>query len=822
MSHRSPAVAVGAAAALLITAGSASAAPAPTAKLTTAKQSELIGARKAHAIIAAPAKSVATVSLLGSDGRRLSAVRELTFRHAKTARIDLKLNRKGLERVDDCVARKLELRVTLRRGKHVTTLRDRRVVDLDGKLCSAPTTATAKSRPATPPATHGGPPAFTPPAGGDTPAAPPAEEHRKDQSLFQVGTSVVDISPTKPMVVGGYGSNYLVTNGVRDPLQVRAFFVGRGDQAVTFVSVDAQGWFAGYQSPNIGDGADDARREAAAVLAERGYKVNSANVVVSATHDHAAPTIMGIWGHTDPEYLHQIKEATVQAVREAESSAREAELWTATGNIKGLLSEVQGTDQMAGFNVDDSLPILWAREPGTGATLGMYADVPVHVDQYNPINASDHKFSADYPGYVRDRLAKTLGGTSVIAAGTLGRQEAIGASSEYAEVEKQGDFITNAMMRALRNAHRITDTTLGAARQDFATPAENAGLMMAMSCNHPGGPLGCQGGSEPVANNGAGTWLWTAGQMFTVNRSMDAPWFLSSPNRIGTSSTVARIGDQVFATAPGEAFPEVTSAIQRTFAGASGIDGVHVIDHAGDQLGYYWDQRAGVYPSDQLAQSDFAKFNVGSKLAQDNVNAARAAGEALGLAATPQDAFAEINDANAFAKPHVQFYAKRESDARTVSFYSSAKKAQRKNVASTAFGSAAGTMDSQIAWDFGDGTTATLAPSTRFDHTFPGPGTYEVKASIVDNLGATYSWTQTVVVDAPLSASIDRLSRGDHVVLTAGAEGGDGSHVMAAHWSFSDGTTAEGTTVTHAWSGQATLAIVDGAGNTATTTVDLG
>ena len=56
-----------------------------------------------------------------------------------------------------------------------------------------------------------------------------------------------------------------MTGGVHDPLQVRAFFVGHGKQAVTFVSVDAQGWFASYQAPNIGDGADDARRDAAAI-----------------------------------------------------------------------------------------------------------------------------------------------------------------------------------------------------------------------------------------------------------------------------------------------------------------------------------------------------------------------------------------------------------------------------------------------------------------------------------------------------------------------------------------------------------------------------
>ena len=254
---------------------------------------------------------------------------------------------------------------------------------------------------------------------------------------------------------------------------------------------DSQGWFAAYQPPNAGDGADDARRDAAADLAALGYDVTPADIVESATHDHAAPTLMGIWGHTDPGYLHEVKQAAVQAVLEAQSHARPAELWSATGTIRGLLSQVQGADKMAGFAVDDQLPILWARDPDTGATIGMYADVPVHVDQYDPTEADNNQWSADYPGYARTRLAQLFGGTEVLAQGTLGRQESIGADPSYNEVVKQGTFVTNAIVGALADAHRITDTTLEADNASFTTAAQNQGLLAAMSCNHAGGPLGC-------------------------------------------------------------------------------------------------------------------------------------------------------------------------------------------------------------------------------------------------------------------------------------------------------------------------------------------
>ncbi len=654
--------------------------------------------------------------------------------------------------------------------------------------------------------------------------APQAEQPQPDAGLFQVGTSVVDISPEKPMADGGYGSNYIVTGGVHDPLQVRAFFVGHGKQAVVFVTVDSQGWFAAYQSPNVGDGGDDARADAAAALAARGYDVTASNIVLSTTHDHAAPTLMGLWGHTDPAYLHQVKEAAVKAVIEAASNTRQAELWSATGTIRGLVSQLQGTDQTAGFSVDDQLPILWARQPGTGATISMYADVPIHADQYDPTASGNNQWSADYPGWVRERLAQLFGGTEVVAVGTLGRQESIGSDPHYAEVVEQGRFVTNAIVRALTHAHPITDTTLGADNVPFTTEATNMGLLAAMSCNHPDGPLGCPGPlSEPASNNGEGTWNWEAvGGIFTINRSLNAPYFNAAAGTVGSSTTVARVGDQVYATVPGEGFPEVTEAIERSFAGSRGIQAAHVIDEGSDTLGYFGDYAA--YPPEQM-QGDLTTNNVGPNVAQDNMSAVVQAGDSLGLSPSPEQVTADITNPQAFSEPGVQFYPDQvETADPMVSFYGSAHAANSaSHSASTTIGSSAGTQgDGSISWNFGDGTTEVQPDEARFTHTFPGPGLYQVTTSVTDNLGKTYSWIQPVQIDWPLSAAVvQKPESGNTSVVTAVAEGGAGN-VVAAQWTFSDGTTADGPTITlphkHL---DGSVTITDGAGNTATTSVHL-
>src|SRR4051794_1333626 len=52
--------------------------------------------------------------------------------------------------------------------------------------------------------------------------------HASGLPLFDVGTSVVDITPTTPQYLGGYDHMDTPTAVAHDPLQVRAFFAGHG------------------------------------------------------------------------------------------------------------------------------------------------------------------------------------------------------------------------------------------------------------------------------------------------------------------------------------------------------------------------------------------------------------------------------------------------------------------------------------------------------------------------------------------------------------------------------------------------------------------
>ncbi len=248
----------------------------------------------------------------------------------------------------------------------------------------------------------------------------------------------------------------------------------------------------------------------------------------------------------------------------------------------------------------------------------------------------------------------------MIAVATLGRQETIGNEPHYNEVEKQGTFVTNAITTALTHAHPITDTTLAADNEQFTTKASNTGLMLAMSCNHPGGPLGCPGGAAQGQHKG--TWYWELGELFTINRSVEAPYFTAGEDTVGSSTTVARIGNQVYATVPGEGFAEVTEALERIFKASPGIEGEHVIDEGSDTFGYFGDYAA--YPAGQM-EGDLKTFNIGPNVGQDTVDAAVQAGESLGLDPAAETVTADLINPQKRGRARAPVLPRQRGDRRT-------------------------------------------------------------------------------------------------------------------------------------------------------------
>jgi hypothetical protein len=547
-----------------------------------------------------------------------------------------------------------------------------------------------------------------------------------DAAIFQVGTAVEDITPQAghPQYLGGFGQMATPTDQVHDPLQVRAFAIARGSKLVEFAIVDTQGWFAGYQEGPYG--ITDARQSAATWLAANGYPgTTEADLIVSSTHSHAAPTLMGIWGPVDLDYLKHVHDQTVKALEDAATTTRPATLWTTSADSSAIDgSNVSQTDIYDGYAVDPDTPVLWARDPQTLQTLGLYVNVPVHADV--ACGSCDNAMSADHIGVARDELGARLGATAVVAMGTLGRQESIVQVGRWSYSHDVGMTVTDEVLRALATAKPVTSDVLASAEQYVLIPLTNP-LLAGLSYANLLAPFTCV---PDVA--------------CTIDRAITPPY--ADGPAIGTWVTAFRIGGIAYVSEPGEAFPEVSKAIRDSIVGA---DAVHVVGMAQDQLGYYWPPEEA--PATTVTNdSDHLQYNSSVLLGELSTQAAREDATALGFTAVVVHQPPMQNDPTARTKPGVQFFAVAPGlNGLTLTVDSAVNPSQDGTplvIRSNPDGS-----HGPITFDWGDGSTSYGGSPGgdgrgRDTHSYAAPGTYTVVGTVSDTNGGTRTWQQSVTV----------------------------------------------------------------------------
>ena len=157
--------------------------------------------------------------------------------------------------------------------------------------------------------------------------------------------------------------------------------------------------------PNTGDGADDARPRRSRCARRRGYDASTANVIVSA-RTTTPPRRSWASGATRTR-----RTSTASRTRPSRRSTTQRQRPRRAAVVghrhrPGLLSQVQGTDQMAGFAIDDNCRCCGPASPAPArrsASTSTCRRTPTSTTRREPGN---NQFSADYPGYVRDRLAQ--------------------------------------------------------------------------------------------------------------------------------------------------------------------------------------------------------------------------------------------------------------------------------------------------------------------------------------------------------------------------------------------------------------------------------
>jgi len=131
-----------------------------------------------------------------------------------------------------------------------------------------------------------------------------------------------------------------------------------------------------------------------------------------------------------------------------------------------------------------------------------------------------------------------------------------------------------------------------------------------------------------------------------------------------------------------------------------------------------------------------------------------------------------------------------------------------------------GTQPYKYSWDFGDSGSGS---GTSVTHAFQTGGSYTVTLTVTDVGGLVAKASQTITVNAPLSARFTYSPSNPlpllAVTFTASASGG--SSPYSHSWDFGDGTTATGASVSHSYllpgTYSVTLIVTDSNGQTVTT-----
>lgn len=261
-----------------------------------------------------------------------------------------------------------------------------------------------------------------------------------------------------PIWIAGF-SNGRAANGVHDKLWARTMVVDDGKSRIAITSIDAIGF--------IGDDIIDVKE---LIKKESGITYS----VISSTHSHESPDLIGIWGESpfkrgvNEEYLASLKRNTARSIDEATQNLKPVKFKMAINPHDAV---VLLKDTREPYIFDEGLRMMQAISLETNETLGTlvaWADHPETLWSDNLL------ISSDFPHYVREGvengvfnedsiLHPGLGGIAVYINGAIGGLMTTHPSLEikdiitgniykeptYEKTKAQGDHLAYLGLKAL-------------------------------------------------------------------------------------------------------------------------------------------------------------------------------------------------------------------------------------------------------------------------------------------------------------------------------------------------------------------------------------
>jgi hypothetical protein len=220
---------------------------------------------------------------------------------------------------------------------------------------------------------------------------------------LRVGAAERDITPPVGVWLAGFDPARAATR-VAEPLKVRALVLASGDRRVAIVGVDNLGF--------LREDVDWIKQGVA------GFALG--DVFVCASHTHAGPDALGLWGRLlrttgrDPAYVGVVRAAVAAAVAEAHAHAAPARLVRGEALLPAV-GLVKNVNRRGVF--DRRVVVVHARAVDDGRPLGTLLHLACHPE-VRP--RGDSSLSSDFVGPLCDGWRARGHGQAVFVNGALG------------------------------------------------------------------------------------------------------------------------------------------------------------------------------------------------------------------------------------------------------------------------------------------------------------------------------------------------------------------------------------------------------------------
>jgi len=351
---------------------------------------------------------------------------------------------------------------------------------------------------------------------------------------LRAGFAEADITPAldagKPVYLAGYGMNRKAT-GVHDPIMARCVVLESRGEKIALACVD----LIGLQHPEV--------KEIRAKLPEFRY------VMVSSTHNHEGPDVIGIWGRgpfhrgVDDAYVTLVVERVVAAIKEAAGKLVPVSAAFGTAEDESLVN-----DSRLPIVKDGVLRVVRLNQAGTPMPAMLVVDWSSHPEA---LGSRNKLLTADFPHATVAALKKRYNCPVLYLSGAVGGllapprgnvKDAAGnvlkeGDYEYARI--YGEMVADLAAKAIDSAEPLELTPFVISARPIAMPVQNSLYRVARAI----GVL-----KRPAT-------VWTGDfQQFGDPMTLEKKGL---PSAVESEVAYLRLGELHLACIPGEIYPEL-------------------------------------------------------------------------------------------------------------------------------------------------------------------------------------------------------------------------------------------------------------------------